>query len=297
MATYNGEKYLKEQINSIRNQTFQEWELLIRDDGSTDHTMDIIAYYLKLDSRIKLIEKQGNIGAKGSFFQLLRRSTAPFFMFSDQDDVWKKDKIVKSINLIKDFDDVPVLGFTGLCVVDVNLKKIRSSKRVKIKDITFEKLLLENQVTGATIIGNKALRDKVMETENLNTSFISMHDWWITLVASQFGVVKFLDEDTMMYRQHDANVLGASVSRYSKLKKVNKICYFIDNTKKDVEGTFIQAQYFWELYKDDIDLNTRKLFDIILKKKKINFGLKLKFLSKKRVHGVLQNLFFIIKII
>lgn len=296
MATYNGERFLKEQINSIRNQTFQEWELLIRDDGSTDNTRGIISYFLKLDSRIKLVEEQGNLGAKDSFFSLLKRNTTPFFMFSDQDDVWKEDKVAKSVDLIIDLDDVPALGFTGLCVVDENLKKSRSSRRVNNEDITFEKLLFENQVTGATIIGNRMLREKVIEKESLDTRAISMHDWWLTLIASQFGIIKFLDEDSMMYRQHNANVLGASVTRFSKLMKINKIGYFIDNTKKDVDSTFVQARYFWELYKDDINLDSRKLFGIILKKEQIKASSKIKFISKRHVHGILQNLFFILKI-
>ena len=105
MATYNGEKYLSEQIESIISQTYTEWNLLVRDDGSSDNTCVILTEYEKKDSRIKVIkDNKGNLGIVKNFEELLYNSNSEFIMFTDQDDVWKKDKIEIMMRYIDDSD-------------------------------------------------------------------------------------------------------------------------------------------------------------------------------------------------
>ena len=102
MATYNGEKYIREQIDSIISQTYSNWTLLIRDDVSKDDTVKIIKEYEKKDKRIKLLEdNKGNLGFVKNFEELLKNSSEDFIMFSDQDDYWLEDKIEKYINELK----------------------------------------------------------------------------------------------------------------------------------------------------------------------------------------------------
>ncbi|MDK1724758.1 glycosyltransferase family 2 protein [Dellaglioa algida] len=299
MSTYNGEQYIKQQINSIINQTFQNWELLIRDDNSIDDTKNIISYYAENDSRIKIIPSFKNVGVKRSFITLLQTSTAPFFMFSDQDDVWKKDKVQDSINLIKDSSKVPTLGYTGLTVVDQNLNFI--DENIINKNISkvnsFERLVFTNQVTGATIIGNSLLREAVFSKINLDVSLISMHDWWISLVASEFGDIRYCNKSTMLYRQHDNNVLGATVSRLKKLKKLKNIVIYIKSAKAEIKKTFIQAEYFYNMFGKKISINDLKILEAVLKiRKNGNFIIKLKILFKHSVNGILQNFFLLIKL-
>ena len=101
MATYNGEKYIVEQIDSIINQTYKNWNLLIRDDNSTDRTLEIIKNYQKKDARIRILDNNKvNLGIVKNFEKLLKISESELIMFSDQDDIWKKGKIKTSENTI-----------------------------------------------------------------------------------------------------------------------------------------------------------------------------------------------------
>ncbi|MHB9334492.1 glycosyltransferase, partial [Fusobacterium polymorphum] len=101
MATYNGEKYVGEQIDSIIHQTYKNWKLLIRDDNSTDKTLEILKEYEKKDKRIKIIEdKKGNLGFVKNFEELLNNSKEDWVMFSDQDDYWLENKIEKYVAIL-----------------------------------------------------------------------------------------------------------------------------------------------------------------------------------------------------
>jgi len=126
MATYNGEKYLKEQIESIINQSYNDWTLLIRDDKSKDNTVSIIEEYERKDSRIKLLrDKKEKLGFVKNFEELLKSSHKEFIMFSDQDDYWEKDKIKNYIEILKKNENLiqkPLLIHSNSFVCDKNLK-------------------------------------------------------------------------------------------------------------------------------------------------------------------------------
>ena len=130
MATYNGEKYLAEQIDSIICQTYKNWNLLIRDDGSSDNTFKILKEYEKKDDRIKIIkDKKGNLGIAKNFEELLKISSSELIMFSDQDDVWKKDKIKIMLKYVGNSDliisDAIVTNEKLECISDsLNLRKL-----------------------------------------------------------------------------------------------------------------------------------------------------------------------------
>ena len=102
LATYNGEQYLQEQIESILNQTYTDFRLLISDDGSKDKTIDIVEEYAKKDDRIIIFKQNENMGVVKNFEFLMKQVQSKYFMFSDQDDIWKKDKIEKSVKKIEE---------------------------------------------------------------------------------------------------------------------------------------------------------------------------------------------------
>ena len=127
MATYNGEKYVSEQIKSILQQTYKNWTLIIRDDNSDDNTLKILYKYQKKDKRIKIInDSMGNLGFVKNFEELLKYSDSDFIMFSDQDDIWYNNKVEKMYNrIITENNNIPILVHCNASVCDSNLKLIK----------------------------------------------------------------------------------------------------------------------------------------------------------------------------
>ncbi|HFR3773817.1 TPA: glycosyltransferase family 2 protein [Streptococcus suis] len=210
MSTYNGQQFLAEQIRSIQEQTFADWTLLIRDDGSTAQTREIIEEFEKKDSRIRFIEKatHKNLGVIKSFHHLLRYEKADYYFFSDQDDVWLPDKLEVSLREAQSYPaDQPLMVYMDLTVVNQDLQvmtesMIRSQSHHANTQLVQE--LTENTVTGGVAMINHSLAELWTGTED-----ILMHDWYLALLASALGKLVFIDKPGELYRQHADNVLGA----------------------------------------------------------------------------------------
>ena len=222
MAVYNGEAYLEEQLSSIERQTVEDWNLIVRDDGSSDRTKEIIREFAgRVSQKVVLLEAdQGKHGAKYNFFALLNETQDSYIMFCDQDDIWKKDKIEKTVARMHEAEahapGTPVLVHTDLEVVDANgntiSKSFFDSANLK-KNPSTAQLLLQNHVTGCTTMINKSLLSFV---QNLEISYVEasiMHDYWIALVARVFGIIEFVPDTTIYYRQHGNNSVGAKNSK------------------------------------------------------------------------------------
>jgi glycosyltransferase involved in cell wall biosynthesis len=258
LAVYNGEKYIKEQLDSIVNQSFTNWKLFIRDDGSTDKSVTIINEYIsQYPSKIQLInDGLNNLGSCNNFFKLLEYAeNSEFYMFADQDDVWNKNKIEISLNAILKIEisekfKKPILLHTDLEVVDINLNQISPSfwkyQQMEVNNSgNYNKLLIQNIVTGCTVIFNYKLREKMRILPNN----VFIHDWWIALVASVFGRIDFIEDKTLKYRQHNKNVEGAKKSgNIHFLKRLFKLHEVEIGLKKSV----FQANVFLEIYKDKL---------------------------------------------
>lgn len=222
LATYNGERYLSEQIESILNQTFSNFTLYIRDDGSTDSTRDIIALYCAMDSRVKFIlDDVGSNSVGRNFFELIKWSTAEYVFFSDQDDVWLSTKVERSLSKLISIQE-PCLLYVNGEVVNESLE--RSSINVYKSDgltSSFKNLLFYNGgVQGCATVVNRKLIDLVRDKENIHWY---MHDQVLTFYAVAYGKVYFLNEVLFLYRQHSRNVIGYQNKGYisaliSKLK-------------------------------------------------------------------------------
>nr|AXL04844.1 glycosyltransferase [Aeromonas hydrophila] len=207
LATYNGERYLSEQIESILNQTFSNFTLYIRDDGSTDSTRDIIALYCAMDSRVKFILNDVGSNSVGrNFFELIKWSTAEYVFFSDQDDVWLSTKVERSLSKLISIQE-PCLLYVNGEVVNESLE--RSSINVYKSDgltSSFKNLLFYNGgVQGCATVVNRKLIDLVRDKENIHWY---MHDQVLTFYAVAYGKVYFLNEVLFLYRQHSRNVIG-----------------------------------------------------------------------------------------
>jgi glycosyltransferase involved in cell wall biosynthesis len=217
MATYNGERFLEEQIRSLLNQTYQEWKLIIRDDESNDKMLHEIEKFIKLypGKIIRLNDKKGRLGATLSFAELLGHSNADYMMFCDQDDVWLPDKISVTLNkmleLEKQNPGLPLLVFTDLSTTDDSLHITSPSFMASQKffpEIIHSptKLLALNIVTGCTIMINKLSRDFILPIPSSNIG----HDQWMAVNLAHFGKIDFIPEPTMLYRQHGNNSVGSN---------------------------------------------------------------------------------------
>ena len=212
LSTYNGEKYIIEQLESIFHQTCQEIRLYIRDDGSEDSTVEKIRQYLaahpEYQGKTVWVENEAheNLGYMKSYWKLLREASgAQYYAFCDQDDVWKEEKIISAVKCIENIDK-PALYSSAVEVVDKDLTFIRKS----FTDNTFKNPLydiLTYGTPGCTFVFNKALMEKLKQYK---PSVISMHDSWISFVCLAVNGFFYSDQNAyIMYRQHDANVLGA----------------------------------------------------------------------------------------
>ncbi len=216
MATYNGEHFLKEQLDSILEQTFTNWILIIHDDGSTDSTVKIIEEYAKKypdkivfwDDGITYRDATKNFG---HLVEIAREKFQfDYVAFSEQDDVWFPDKLKKSIQKLKELEnihgtDTPLLIYTDLLIVDERLNPISSMwkyQKVNPEKNKLTNLLLGNIVTGCTILMNK----KTLEAGAPIPEQFPFHDWWYALVVSAIGVMDFLPYPTAYYRRHGKNV-------------------------------------------------------------------------------------------
>lgn len=252
MATYNGEKYICQQIDSILSQTCKDWELYIHDDGSTDNTIAAVESYVeKYPDKIHLIDGKSTGGAKYNFFYLFGQVEAPYYMTCDQDDVWLDKKIELTYDkmlTIENKADVPCLVYTELRVVDSELNTIADTmsgyQSLDCHKRTINQFILQNSVTGCTMMINRALRDKMLHITDIDNTI--MHDWWAALVAAQFGKTAFIDEPTILYRQHGDNSLGAL--------GINKLSYIVCRVwqKNQIQESLrlgrIQAREFAKTY-------------------------------------------------
>ena len=229
MATYNGERFVGEQIESIQAQTYDNWRLLVSDDCSTDGTLSIVRRYADQDDRIRIVsEGVSHGGAKENFFALMAKSSAPYVMFCDQDDVWLSEKVEKCLEAMKTLEyrsaaDTPLMVFCDMKVVDADLNVINNSfERSNVlgyDSLSFNRLLVQNTAAGCCILVNRETIKDSLLVSNYNS--IEMHDWWLVLVASALGRVRFVDEPLSLYRQHDTNAVGSA--DYQPLKETRDL--------------------------------------------------------------------------
>lgn len=267
MATYNGERFLGEQIDSILRQTYTDWILFIRDDHSSDRTPEIIAEYVrKYSGKIIQLSDDGVVcaSAKKNFATVLRSVSDSYdfsyYMFADQDDVWLNTKIEKSLFALRHAEsehDGPLLVHTDLKVVDQNLSVLGESffaYRALNPDVAdLRHLLIQNNVTGCTMLWNKKLNDLL----DLQNEAVAMHDWWITLVACTFGRIICLKEPQILYRQHENNVVGAT--RVNTFQFALRRLTGLNHVRKTLKMPVDQAKAFLDCFERRLDCDSAEI--------------------------------------
>lgn len=292
MATYNGEEYVGEQLDSILNQTFKDWTLYVHDDGSSDGTMRVVKRYAsQYPNKIVVIDGPSTGGAKTNFFYLMNEVVVDYIMFSDQDDFWLPQKIEKTykkcLELEDSHTDEPIAIFTDLKVVDKDLnvlsEKMSSYQTLKMDNTDINKLMIQNVVTGCTMMINRSCRDMSLKCKDYDQ--VIMHDWWCALVASYFGRIGYVDESLILYRQHGDNSVGAkdvhdATYIKSKLRHGKEQRQSLLNTQK-------QIKYFAAVY--DIDAPYMVEYSNLASNGKLH---KIAFLAKNHIwkSGLVRNI-------
>lgn len=255
MATYNGESYLREQLESLLFQTYQDFVIYISDDLSTDSTYNILQnYQKKYPTKIVVFQNNsGHHGAKHNFMQLMIHHKADYVMLCDQDDVWKPEKIEITLRKMHELEgkygkETPILVHTDLEVVNQSLQTISPSLKkamnVDYSRTQLRQIIIQNTLTGCTALYNRALSDLIA----VEPPYMIMHDWWLILVASAFGVVGHVDEKTILYRQHGKNEIGAKDVRTLRYK-IQKLLHWRE-MKQAISETYQQAESLLSVYKD-----------------------------------------------
>lgn len=211
MSTYNGEQYLREQIDSILSQKDVDVELIVRDDGSKDGTLNILKEYQQAGA-LKYYTGE-NMGPKYSFLHLLREAPpCDFYAFSDQDDVWLPEKLCHGIRQLQDDDDTPALYFSQTQQADEALHAIPSP--LIHPRLTFGESLIYAYASGCTMVFNERLRSIAL---SYRPSFLDMHDRWLVNLTTAFkGHLVFDKTPHILYRQHAHNVIGLHDSKWKE---------------------------------------------------------------------------------
>lgn len=252
LATYNGDKYLTEQIDSILSQTMMGWKLLIRDDGSSDQTQKIISHYVERYPYkiVHIVDTDKNLGVTHNFERLMEYSTAPYIMFCDQDDIWFPDKIDTSLRKLQTMEqqygsNIPLLVYTDLAVCgEEGILTAKSFWKYQGGDpslpLDYAKALVQNNATGNTFIFNRVLREQALPFSPDTV----IHDWWVALTALYLGEIDYLTDQTILYRQHSTNVSGTKgKSILPILRKLPRYCKTLRHNVQQAESFLQRFQY------------------------------------------------------
>lgn len=261
MATRNGSRFLKQQLDSLFNQTFQNFRLLVRDDDSSDATLEIIERYrCQYADRVVVLRNSKREGACQTFSLLAEESAAPHVAFCDQDDIWRADKLELSLVAARKIEaergpGTPVLVFSDLKLIGRNEEVLAASmwrmKHVNPQRASLAAMLVQNLVTGCTMLANRNLLLLGLPIPEEAV----MHDFWLALVATAFGVFYPVNKPLVEYRQHEENALGSG--RSWRLGDGFKRLINDPRFKEGIGASRRQAEKFVERYDDRLSAKQR----------------------------------------
>ena len=258
ISTYNGEKYIKEQLDSILNQTYSNIDILIRDDGSKDSTVEIIKEYQKKYNNIKLKEEE-NIGFIKSFFKLLEMAESDYYAYCDQDDIWMPNKIELAVEELNKADDSkPNMVFGNSDYYDENMNFLSNGE--KHRTYSFKNSLYECVAQGMTMTINNQTKEMILNNIPQKCLF---HDWWTYMICSGMGNVLYNDETVVKYRRFQKNATAEGQNALKIL--LWRIKHLItDSGMKDIK---IQQQEYKKMFYDRLSAENQKLLDIFVQEK------------------------------
>ncbi|MBQ8311599.1 MAG: glycosyltransferase family 2 protein [Clostridia bacterium] len=260
LASFQGARFIREQIDSILHQQDTRWHLTVSDDGSTDGTTDILdAYVQQYPHRISRVRSGQRFGhPRDHFFWLIQQCDAPYMMTCDQDDVWHPDKVGKTLEALCEAEkrhgqQTPILVFADQTPTDDQLTPLAPSlvryQNQYVESFDYRSLLIQNVVTGCAMGFNRALAD--LASRCADSRQVIMHDWWMAVVAARFGQVVYIDQPLSDYRQHGDNSVGAQNVRSlaHKLGKLGKLAQL----RAATAARKAQAGVFCTTYKEQLN--------------------------------------------
>ena len=270
LAVWNGSAHLPELLDSLLSQTDPDFTVLMQDDGSEDTTPDLLKEVSGRDRRFIFGAEQGKrLGAAGNFLSLIRQTKADYCLLCDQDDVWEPEKVAVLKQAIQKLEaqykqSTPLLVHSDCFLIDQNGENTGSSFfRHQGWDpgaVTLPRLLVQNNVTGCTLIMNRALRELIAEHAKAKDLF--MHDWFIALTAASFGRISFVDQPLTRYRQHGGNAIGAS-AKPLLLRGLDALKNRKD-AKRRILLTYTHSKVFRKLYEGELPPGALSVIDAYL---------------------------------
>ena len=265
LSTYNGAQYLEEYLDSLASQDRQDITLFVRDDGSSDETLQILKKHRE-NSRLTLhlLDSDAHLGAAQSFLRLLGDAGDSFetYAFGDQDDIWLPDKLTRAVNKLATIPwKVPGLYCSRLEYVDETARPLKWSNIPR--RIGFGNAVVENIATGCSTVINQSARALILS--RLPNAPI-MHDWWCYLVVSCFGSVVYDEYPGVQYRQHGSNLIGVPTSLVSEINRRLKRFFRSDG------GVFRlsdQVKEFLAAFGDRIPEDQRQVLNLAISGKSI----------------------------
>ncbi len=257
MATYNGARFLEEQLLSIEKQTYPHWHLYVLDDGSKDDTWAILDAFQQRVGTNKITLRQGHHqGCVKTFLSLVcdKTITSDFYAYADQDDVWDSDKLERAVKVLKNHIAVPFLYCSSSRLIDEN-GKIMGRTSAYTRPPSFKNALVQNIAAGHTMVFNKQARNLL---KNMGVVGVFIHDWWTYIVVTACGGGVYFDaQPSVSYRQHSANLIGinsAFKSFHNALKRV---------WKGEFKGWTESHLFFLSHMKDPITGDAKKTIDCL----------------------------------
>ena len=280
LSSYNGEKYIEEQLNSISRQIGVDVYCIIRDEGSTDNTRIILKRFCQKHKNFNVIEGS-NIGCINSFNKLMKEAIVDkynWIAFSDQDDIWLQDKLISAIKFIEEhyrsinIDNIPICYCSNLLVFNEKTgdKYLRRNYIPKANKYT---VLVQNYGTGCTMVFNQKAREFYNYGYGTNMEW---HDYWMTIICTYFGRVFYDPSYHIMYRLHGNNQVGA----YKK----NVYIAFKNLYKQKNTHRIVMLEDFIKTYERMLDNSDKKILSDFISYK-YKFFNRLKMFFNKKYHG------------
>jgi glycosyltransferase involved in cell wall biosynthesis len=276
IATYQGDKFLNEQLESIASQSYQDWHLHVRDDGSTDDTPAILeAFRARFPSKVSIVYGDARqLGASGNFAHLMRRAKEPYVAFADQDDVWYPDKLARAIEAVKLVEaasgpSTPVMIHADRRLINASGRE-RTASYWDSRGLEPARFYPETHFTfclaaGATMLINRALCDLALPIP----AAARMYDCWIELVAHMFGKVVALEGIALDHRRHDSNASGsaADIDSPAARRGWSRAARLLQNTARQRRiyvGYLEQAAAFRDRFSDILNPDQARRLNYLL---------------------------------
>ena len=254
VATYNGEKYLRELLDSLLLQNYPNLSIYILDDGSGDNTKEIIFQYIH--KGIHIIENNKNLGYPFSFYKLIEKcDKADYYCLCDQDDVWYADKVKNAVDILEQKDNtIPQLCFSAFEYCDENLNFLRNSDKPPEK-ISFDKTFFQCYMWGFTTVFNNKFRERFIRRFPVKTKD---EDYWFQMMAVAFGEINYCPKVSAKHRRHGKN---HSQDPTSFLKfQLWRIKYFLFQNQFSVYHRMLKE--FYEYYRNDLKEEHKKSLEL-----------------------------------